>query len=291
MKATFFGSGSPLSAHSLREIAARHDVPLVILPVRRLGRRARLKKLFGIQPPPTPLEEEATRLGLRIERYEPRRIEQLAKEIRAARTEIIAVASFPAILPPAILEIPGINLHSSLLPRHRGVDPLFWTFHADDRESGVTIHWLDAGVDSGDIISQAAIPVTRGITLMQLYTELSRVGGEQLAFAIDAIESGTAQRMPQDPAKAQRDPSPLRGKWRVESDHWPSERTWHFLRGVGDMYGRFCRDAADRPLPMGAAREYKIVDHGKPPGTSEETAEGLRLYCRDGVVDVSPATR
>ena len=276
---------------ALREVAARHDVPLVVLPERRLGRKARFKRLCGFPPAPTPLEAEAARLGLPTATYSSAATDGLRRSIRESRTDLTVVASFPAILPPALLEVPGINLHQSLLPRHRGIDPLFWTFHANERVSGVTIHWLDASADSGDIISQQTMPVERGISLLQLYGDLGHLGAVQLADAIDAISSEIASRTPQDPAQVLHDPSPLEGTWRIESDEWPAERTWHFLRGVGDMYGHLCRDAAGQPLPMGTARQYRTTNHGRTAGTHEDTADGIRLYCRDGIVEVSRPTR
>ena len=278
-----------MSAAALREVAARHEVALVVQPEVHLGRRARLKRMFGVLAP-TPLEAEVRRLRLPMVKFSADRIEAVRAAIRNARTDILAVASFPAILPPAILEVPGINVHTSLLPRHRGADPLFWTFHADDRNSGVTIHWLDSRVDSGDIISQQAVPVVRGMSMTQLYTDLSQIAALQLGDALDAIDHGTAVRSPQDDAQAQRDPSPMNGTWRVESDRWTSERTWHFLRGIGDAYGRFCRDAEGHPLPMGTAREYRIIDHGRAPGSYEETPAGITLYCPDGLVEVNLST-
>src|ERR1051326_1425127 len=69
--------------------------------------------------------------------------------------DLICVASFPRIIPPHILaraKRGGLNVHGALLPKHRGPDPLFRTYFDEDQEAGVTVHWMDEGVDSGDIV-------------------------------------------------------------------------------------------------------------------------------------------
>src|SRR5947207_4803135 len=75
--------------------------------------------------------------------------------------DLICIASFPRIVPPSILARAahgGLNVHAALLPKHRGPDPLFWTFFDFDEVTGVTVHWIDAGVDSGDSVAQRAWP-------------------------------------------------------------------------------------------------------------------------------------
>jgi methionyl-tRNA formyltransferase len=284
MRVAFFGSGSPFSAAALREVAGRYEIG-ILFELRRLGRRDRLKRLIG-RLAPTPLAAVARELRLHLTTY---RHEDSAEDLRNAGVDLIVIASFPAILPPAILQIPGINLHTSLLPRHRGIDPLFWTYHADDRESGTTVHWLDGGVDRGDILSQRVMPLVRGYPMLSLYDDLSRSGSVQLAEAIDAIESGVAARIPQDASVATDDPAPSKRTWRVEFDSWPAERTWHFVNGVGQMYGSICRDPAGADMPVGASASYTLKAHGRCPGTWERTGDGSAvLYCPDGIVTALP---
>jgi methionyl-tRNA formyltransferase len=284
VRIALFGSGSPLSAAALREVARRHDVAIVIQPERRLGRRERVKRILGILPA-TSLAVAARELKLPTIIYVRDRFDETRRAIRQTGAELIAIASFPALLPPDLLDVPAINLHQALLPRHRGVDPLFWTYHSDDRASGTTVHWVEAGADCGDIISQRAVPLARGYPLLRLYDDLTRQGSEQLADAIDAIASGRAARLPQDPKMATHEPAPARRTWRVEFDVWPAERTWHFLHGIGATHGSICRAPSGEDMPVGPTASYSTIEHGRRPGTFERTDDrSIRLFCPDGIV-------
>jgi methionyl-tRNA formyltransferase len=144
-------------------------------------------------------------------------------------------------------------------------------------------------MDAGDIISQQAVPLPRGYPMPLLYDDLSRSGSVQLAEAIDAIESNTAPRLPQNPAEATQEPPPTRRTWRVEFDCWSAERTWHFLSGIGSTYGSLCRDPSGADMPLGRSAMYSRVQHAKRPGTWERMRDGsVILYCSDGTVTSVP---
>jgi len=282
VRIAFFGSGSPMSEAALREIARRHDVSIVIQPERLLGRRERLRRILGMSKP-TPLAVAARELKLPTITYVRGRLDDVRQTIR--RADLITIASFPVILPADLLEIPAINLHPSLLPRHRGVDPLFWTYHNDDRETGTSVHWVEAAADSGDIISQRPLPLARGYPLLRLYIDLSQQGSVQIADAIDAIAAGTAKRSPQNANVATHEPAPNRRTWRVEFDAWPAERTWHFLSGIGASHGAMCRAPSGEPMPVGAKASYEVIAHQRRPGTWERAdSRSIRLFCPDGIV-------
>lgn len=295
MRIAFFGSGSPLSAIVLTALAKQHDVVAVVIPGQKLGRRDRLRRLFGL-PPSNALTRVARELDKDILTFARRQPEKLTEELARRRTDFIVIGSFPARIPAAVLAAAqrgGINLHQSLLPKGRGPDPIFWSYYNDDRETGSTVHWIDETFDHGDILSQISVPIARGRANTELYFELADIGARQVVDVVDAIERGDVRSTPQDEALATYDPSPLNAPWRVLFDRWSAERTWHFLSGVGAMMGAFCRDPEGAPLPMGPATSYALEAHGRPPGTHEKLPHGLRLYCIDGVVEVlsrSPAS-
>jgi len=206
----------------------------------------------------------------------------------ASSADLICVASFPTILRREMLALPqlgAINVHPSLLPRHRGPDPLFWTYFDDDRESGVTVHWMGEGVDDGDIIGQRTVAVERGLPGMELYGRLGRTGVELLAGAILQIENRTGARVPQDESKATKDPSPSRRTWRIDYDAWSAERLWHFLRGVEHRDAFTLPDRHGRFHVIGPVRDFHLGDHGKPPGAVTSN----QAFTRDGSVRWSPA--
>jgi len=243
-----------------------------------------------------PLVDLARRHGLGINKFDPQKQHELAKRLDT-RPDLICVATFPSILSRELLEVAmhgAINVHWSLLPRHRGPDPLFWTYLNDDRQTGVTLHWLDKRVDGGPILLQRQIPLARGRPVVDLYNELAAIGAELFVNAIHLIEAGEAPRIPQDERAATREPSRTAGSWSIDLANWPTERVWHVLRGLTVGSAALLRDERGAPVFHGPARAYVRETHGRPAGRIENRADGLRVFCSDGYVDVdraSPAKR
>ena len=286
VRLVFFGSGSPLSLTVYRAVAARHDVAAVVVPGAG-GWRTWLRRETN------ELAREAAAANIRVFHYKTRDADSLAKKLRKLNAALIVVATFPYILPSALLgvtQLGAINVHQSLLPRRRGSDPLFWAYHMNDAETGTTVHWIDAGCDTGDVIEQERVAITRGLPVRQLYMELAERGAAQTVSAIDSIERGDAPRVPQDHASATQEPSPLKSDWRVEFDRWPAERTWHFVSGVAELYGPICRAPNGERLPLGQPEGWRAEAHQRTPGTWERDGDRLRLYCPDGVVEVRAPT-
>ncbi len=120
-----------------------------------------------------------------------------ASEVGRYKPDVIVVASFPRIIPAATLataRIGALNMHASALPRHRGVDPIFWTYWDDDREAAMSIHWINERVDAGDIAAQKSLPLARGRPSRELYMELAAVGVELLADVLEADFIGGISR-------------------------------------------------------------------------------------------------
>jgi methionyl-tRNA formyltransferase len=216
--------------------------------------------------------------------------EGLLPRLRDLQADLIAVATFPALLPRAILETAGagsIGLHPSPLPRHRGPAPLFWTYHDDDAEAGVSVFQLDDGVDAGALLGREAFALERGRLGSDLYGEIARRGGALLARAALDVTSGRATPVAQDEARATREPFPRPGRWRIDFDSWGAERVWHFLRGVGER-GGILEIAGGRSLEHGPAASFVQATPQRPPGTIEPLGNELLVHCRDGHVVVAP---
>ncbi len=149
--------------------------------------------------------------------------------------DIMCVACFSLYIPRAVLDIPRLgclNVHPSLLPANRGPDPLFWTFHDGHHETGVTIHRMDEGLDSGPIVAQEKITVPDGITYAQLEAECATLGGELLARSLWQLYHGTATLTPQDEAKSSYLPMPTGKDYIVRAAEWEARRVYNFMRGV-----------------------------------------------------------
>jgi len=135
------------------------------------------------------------------------------------------------------------------------------------------------------VIAQRRVGVERGVAGSALTERLAREAAELLVRTLPAIEEGSAPRIPQDETLATREPSPSRAAWPVDYEAWPAERVWHFLRGVGTSR---LQDGAGRPLPAGAATSFETGKHEEPVGSARITRSGVRVYCRDGWVDLKP---
>ena len=95
--------------------------------------------------------------------------------------DLIAVAAFGQILPQSILELPRfgcLNVHTSLLPKYRGAAPIQWAILNDETETGVTIMKMDAGLDTGDILTQRATPIRADDNAETLHDRLAQIGAE-----------------------------------------------------------------------------------------------------------------
>ena len=117
------------------------------------------------------------------------------------KPDLIAVAAFGRILPPAILSLPPlgcINVHGSLLPKYRGAGPIQWAIINGERETGITTMLMEEGMDTGAMLLQEAIPITSTDTTDTLAPRLAELGGRLLVETIAQLKAGTLAPRPQD---------------------------------------------------------------------------------------------
>jgi methionyl-tRNA formyltransferase len=151
------------------------------------------------QPPP--VKTMAEQAGLRVLQPERARDPAFVAELRALRPEVIVVAAYGQILPPAVLDLPRfgcVNVHASLLPKYRGAAPIQWAILNNESETGVTIMKMAAGLDTGDILSQRATPIDPDETAATLHDRLAAIGGELLTATLPAYAAGAITPQPQD---------------------------------------------------------------------------------------------
>jgi len=123
------------------------------------------------------------------------------EEIAAYKPDIIVVVAYGQLLKMNLLELPKygcINVHASLLPKYRGASPIQWAVINGDKESGVTIMHMAAGLDTGDIILKRSIELAPDETAGSLFDRLTELSGPVLLEALEKIENGTAERIPQN---------------------------------------------------------------------------------------------
>src|SRR5207244_8467200 len=190
--------GTPAFAcRSLERLLAGPDavVALVCQPDRPRGRGLAL------------VEPETKRLALArgVPVLQPERLRDPAfqQQLRELAPDLIVVAAYGKILPRPVLDIPphgSINVHASLLPRHRGAAPIQWAILAGDRVTGVTIMVMNEEMDAGDILLERQTPINDGDHAGTLGDRLAHLGAAALAEAIDGLQKGTLRPRPQPPA-------------------------------------------------------------------------------------------
>ncbi len=196
--------GTPaLAAHILRRLAESASgagfriVAVVTRPDRPRGR--------GLAMEPSEVAATASQLGLPILKPAKIRTAEFADQLKALDPDLLVVAAYGRILPSAVLEcarLMPINVHASLLPRHRGAAPIEGAILSGDPETGVTIMRIIEQMDAGPILLQQAIPIAPDDTQGTLKTKLAELGAALMPEAIDRLKRGAIVETPQDEARA-----------------------------------------------------------------------------------------
>lgn len=179
-------------------IRAGHQVVLAVTqPDQPKGRKKSLQ---------FPAVKQAA-LAHNIEVYQPQRVRrpECIAYLKNYEPELIVVAAFGQILPQAILSMPAygcINVHASLLPKYRGAAPIQWAILNGEETAGVTIMQMDSGIDTGDMLEKAEIPLAADETGGSLFEKLAALGAALCVQTIEKIKNGTAVRTKQDEALA-----------------------------------------------------------------------------------------
>jgi methionyl-tRNA formyltransferase len=192
-------AGSPqLAVPSLEAVHRGQRIAAVLTnPDRPAGRRG--------APVPTPVKARAVELGLPV--LQPERLgdEAFLGEVQKLECELLVVAAFGRIFPKQFLQLlplGGVNVHPSLLPRHRGPSPIPAAIMAGDPETGVTVQKLAARMDSGDILRVRRLPLSGKETTGSLSITLGNVGAELLAETLELLEWGAPPGLPQEESQA-----------------------------------------------------------------------------------------
>lgn len=178
------------------------------------------------QQHPHPMKELALARGTPV--FQPPNVntpEALA-ELRALQADVLVVAAYGQILSPALLEIPrlaAINVHASLLPRHRGAAPVAYAIWKGDAETGVSIIQILPQLDAGPILSIVRTPIDPRETAGQLEDRLAVLGAALIPGVLQQLQSGTVQEIPQDPALVTRCPKMKKELGEIDWSETPRE--------------------------------------------------------------------
>lgn len=194
LRIIFMGTAE-LACASLRALAQSPDfsiLAVVTQPDRPKGRELKLH--------PSPVKELALRLNLPVLQPERARKEEFVQELRKLAPDLMVVAAYGQILPQSILDLPRfgcLNVHTSLLPKYRGAAPIQWAILEGEPLTGVTIMKMDAGLDTGDIITQQKTPVQDEDNSQTLHDRLASIGATLLIQTIPDYVAGKISPRPQ----------------------------------------------------------------------------------------------
>lgn len=192
----------------------------------------------------SPVKAAAGRLGIPVLQPERIRRPESVAALQAYEPDLIVTAAYGQILPPAVLTIPVygcINVHASLLPKYRGAAPIHWAIIRGEKETGITIMYMDAGMDTGDIILQAAVAIEPADTVGSVHDKLAALGADLLVQTVELIGAGKAPRRPQDAAAATYAPLLTRADELIDWGR-PAADIHNLIRGMNPWPGAYTLD-------------------------------------------------
>lgn len=275
-------AGTPAFSVSVLDAlaAAGHELALVVCqPDRPAGRGQKL-----LAPA---VKTRAQALGLEIAQPASLRDEAALALLRAVGADLMLVVAYGLILPQAVLDIPRlgcINVHASLLPRWRGAAPIQRAIEAGDRQTGVTIMQMDAGLDSGPMLRSRALPIGPDETGGRLHDRLAALGAQLAVETLEDLSRGLLRPEPQPcagityAAKISRADAHL--DWN-ESAQRLADRIRAFDPSPGCVSALASRP--HEPIKIWAARAQPIAAGGADPGVPVRTDSGaLEVACGQG---------
>lgn len=247
LRVLFFGMRGELSLAPLRSLlaapAAQVEVCGVVVPADD-GAAADLTRL---RPVPAPSDLPM------VNRFVARTIVQLGWEqglpvfemgrpgarsvlegVAALRPDVGVVSCFSKKLPRSLLNLPPagfLNLHPSLLPAYRGPQPLFWMARAGEEQGGVTVHVMDEGLDTGDIVLQRPVVLEDGLSGGDIAWRHGAAGGSLLVEALALLAAGRLPRRPQPEEGGSYFSTPEAADFRLDPA-WPARRAFNFMRAT-----------------------------------------------------------
>ena len=273
--------GTPeFAVPTLVEIVGRgHDVAAVYTRAPKPAGR-------GMELMPSAVEREARRLGLNVLTPKTLRSDEAAAAMRAHDAQAAVVVAYGLILPQPILDafpLGAFNLHASLLPRWRGAAPINRAIMAGDRETGVTVMKMDAGLDTGDMGMVERVAIGPDMTAGELHDELARLGADLMARAQGAIERSSLTFTPQPETGATYAAKIDKGETRIDWSK-PWSKVHDHIRGLSPFPGAWFTIAGEGgPVRVKALQTTRGEGRGAP-GTLLD--DRLTVACGEGAVRI-----
>jgi methionyl-tRNA formyltransferase len=280
LRSVFMGTPA-FAVPSLRALAATTTlVGVVSQPDRPRGR--------GLDSQPSPVSVAAGELGAPLLRPKSVRVAETLDAIAAWQPDLLVVAAYGKILPPALLALPtlaAVNVHASLLPRHRGAAPIAAAILAGDAETGVTIMLMSEGLDEGDMLLGRSRPIASDDTTESLTIALADLGAVALTEAIAELRGSGLTPERQDAARATYAPRLAKDDGRIDwtRDAASIER---MVRAFSPWPSAFTT-LAGRTVKILAARVVNDAPTGGAPGTIAVRGGGIEVATGNGTLAIT----
>jgi methionyl-tRNA formyltransferase len=278
MNVVFFGTPDFAVPTLEKLVASRHEVFLVVSrPDRPIGRHQVLSS--------PPVIEAARAHG--IECFQPKNLksEEIDSKIREIGADAVVVVAYGKLIPARLLEIPEhgfVNLHPSLLPRHRGPSPIQWALVCGDRVTGVTTMQIDEGMDTGPILLQTRVAIEPDETTEMLAPRLAEIGAELIVRTLDQLEEGTLKPRSQ-PADGTNTTPMLRRNFAKIDWSMPARQLANRLRGFTPWPGLYTKFRGGRLKIHGLDQVTSPPRGDEEPGTVlSADPDGIIVRCGKG---------
>ena len=294
LRIIFMGTAE-LSCASLQALADKQQFRLLAVitqPDKPKGRELKLT--------PSPVKVLAEHLNLPVFQPLKARDEGFIAQLRELQPDLIVVVAYGQILPQKLLDLPRfgcVNVHTSLLPKYRGAAPIQWAIADGEPETGVTIMQMDAGLDTGPVLSQRRTPILPTDDSQILHDRLAQLGAELLVATIPDYVAGTLRPQPQPAAGSTYAAKIKKEDGRIDW-HLPAEKIWNRLRAFTPWPGLFTswssslsdsRDTLKRELPPQLLKFWKaeVMEMSGRPGTVlSADRSGIVVACGEGALRI-----
>ena len=280
MKVIFAGTPD-FAAQALRAIAAAgFEIPLVLTqPDRPKGR--------GMQLQASPVKQAALELGLTIAQPASLRHEEAQALLRAQNADVMVVAAYGLILPQAVLDTPAhgcLNIHASLLPRWRGAAPIQRAIEAGDAETGVCIMQMDAGLDTGAVVSTHRYAIKNTDTATDVHDALADLGAQAIVADLQQLQqTGRLNASPQPQTGITYAQKLTKEEAKIDW-HQPAPVIEHKIRAFNPVPGAWV-EYQDRPLKIWQAEA--VEQSGRAGEVLAISSDGLIVACGEGALNIT----
>jgi methionyl-tRNA formyltransferase len=226
----------------------------------------------------SPVKRAARTAGLRV--YQPERVRrpESVELVKSLGPELMVVVGYGQIIPQTIIDLPKygiLNVHASLLPRYRGAAPIQWAIANGETQTGVTIMQIDAGLDTGDMLLKASVPIAEDETAPELSTRLASLGAGLLIEALQQIATQSVRREKQNEAEATYAPVLKKEDGLIDWSR-PARQIYNRLRGFAPWPGAYTTFRGYQLLVL-SARVAEISRAS--PGTLQSDRRTLLAAC------------